>query len=87
MYLRRFYPKMDKHELLALAAIAIIAAGVWLRWRLDAYCSDAEEDVKDKKITQAQARRRIAIIQWGIPGVTILGLLLLAEAFSRWFTL
>ncbi|MEI6861033.1 MAG: hypothetical protein WCL04_02150 [Verrucomicrobiota bacterium] len=78
---------MDKHEQLALAAIALVAAGIWLRWRLDFYCSDAEEDVKDKKITAEQARRRIAFIKWGVPAVTILGLLLLTEAFSRWFSL
>ncbi len=78
---------MDKHELLAIAAIALVATGIWLRWRLDDYCSDAEEDVKDKKITAEQARRRIALIQWGVPVVTVLGLLLLMEAFSRWLSL
>ncbi len=78
---------MDKHELLALAAILMIAAGTWLRWRLAAYCSDAEEDAKDKKITPEEARRRIRLINWSVPALTILGLVLLAEAFSRWFRL
>ena len=77
---------MDKHELLALVAILIVAAGIWLRWRLSAYCSDAEEGVKDKKITPEQARRRIFIINWGVPFVTMLGLLLLLEAYFRWFS-
>ena len=78
---------MDKHELLGLAATILIAAGTWLRWRLAAYCSDAEEDVKDKKISPEAARRRIRMINWGVPIITILGLVLLVEAYFRWFTL
>lgn len=78
---------MDKHELLALAAIFIVVSGIWLRWRLAAYCSDAEEDAKDKKITPEEARRRITLINWSVPVITVLGLVLLLEAYFRWLTL
>ncbi len=74
---------MDKHELLALSAALMVAAGTWLRWRLTAYCSDAEEDAKDKKITPEMARRRITLINWGVPALTILGLLLLVVGLAR----
>jgi hypothetical protein len=78
---------MDKHEMLGLAAILMVAAGTWLRWRLVAYCEDAEEGIKEKKITPAQAHRRITVIRWGVPVITIFGLVLLLEAYLRWFTL
>ena len=78
---------MDKHELLGLTAMIMIAAGTWLRWQLAAYCSDAEEDAKDKKISLEAARRRIRFINWGVPLITIFGLVLLVEAYFRWFSL
>jgi hypothetical protein len=71
---------MDKHELMAVVAIPMIATGVWLHWRIAWYCSEAEEDVKDKKITEEQARRRIALLNWTWPVLTVAGLALLMLA-------
>ena len=71
---------MNQREALLLAGLALIGAGVWLRWRLSWYCSDAEEAAKDGKITTAAARRRIQWLTWGTPALTMAGLLLLIFA-------
>ena len=71
---------MHLPELLALVAVVMIIAGAWLRWRLAAYCSDAEEDAKDGKITPHQARKRITQYNWLCPLLTMLGVGLLILA-------
>jgi hypothetical protein len=76
-------PNMDKHQLLALGALPLILSGVWMHWRLSWYCSDAEEAVKDRKLTPEQARRRIALLNWGCFALTILGLVLLLVGLDR----
>ena len=71
---------MKSSELLALVATLMLTAGAWLRWRLPWLCSDAEEDAKDKKITEAEARRRIRRLHSACPVLTFIGLGLLAVA-------
>ncbi len=73
---------MVLHELLALAAVLMIATGTWLRWRLPSYCSDAEEDAKDGKITGLQARSRITLITYASPVLTVTGLVLLVVTLA-----
>ena len=73
---------MVQPELLALAAVLMIAAGTWLRWRLPSYCSDAEEAAKDGKITGLQARSRITLFTYACPVLTVAGLILLLVSLA-----
>ncbi len=69
--------------MLALGALPLILSGVWMHWRLAWYCSDAEEAVKDRKLTPEQARRRILLLHRGCIVLTILGLVLLIVGLDR----
>jgi hypothetical protein len=77
---------MKLSELLALVATLMLIAGAWLRWRLAWLCSDAEEEAKDKKITEAEARRRIQRLNYACPALTFggLGLLVVALLLLAW---
>jgi hypothetical protein len=74
---------MDKHQMLALGGLPLILTGVWVHWRLAWYCSDAEEAVKDRKLTPAQAQRRIALLHRACTVLTVVGLIMLAVGLDR----
>ena len=47
-------------ELMIGAAVLILLAGIWIHWSQEGYRMDAEEQIKDRKITSDTAARRIA---------------------------
>ena len=65
-------------ELVGLVAISMMLAGGWIRWHLSWLRSDAEEDVKDSKITSEQAERRIRRLNFYSPALVFGGVALLA---------
>jgi hypothetical protein len=73
---------MNPSELLALIASLMLIVGAWLRWRLPWLCSDAEEAVKNRKISEDEARRRIRLLHGACPALTLGGLALLALALA-----
>jgi hypothetical protein len=54
-----------------------------MHWRMSWYCSDAEEAVKDRKLTPEQARRRIALLNRTCSVMTVTGLVMLAVGLDR----
>lgn len=81
--MRKNHLAMDKHQLLALTGLPLILGGVWMHWRMSWYCSDAEEAVKDRKLTPEQARRRIALLNRTCSVMTVTGLVMLAVGLDR----
>jgi len=69
--------------MLALGGLPLIFSGVWMHWRLTWYCAEAEEAVKDRKLTPDQARRRIALLHRSCTVLTVLGLVMLAVGLDR----
>lgn len=68
---------------LFIFAAAITLSGVCMQWRVHVYCMSAEEAVKDGKLTQDQATRRLLMFKWGSHVLTIGGMaLLLASALA-----
>lgn len=78
------------HELLALQfampiqqelglAIAMVLtfAGMVLHWQLPRQRMSMEERMKDGKLTEMQARRRLRIFHWCAPAITLMGIFLL----------
>jgi hypothetical protein len=65
------------HHSLGVVAIVITSIGMWLQWRLAAHRENAEEAVKDGKLTELQARRRIQLFGICSPAITVIGVALL----------
>lgn len=58
-------------------ALVLTLTGVWVQWNLHGYCMSTEEAMKDGKLTQAQAARRVRVIKNGGHILTFIGMGLL----------
>jgi hypothetical protein len=65
-------------DLLLAAAAVVTVVGMWICWEAPRYRMSLEEQVKDGKISEEQARWRIGHSQWLGPVVTSLGVCCLA---------
>jgi hypothetical protein len=63
-----------------VVAIMLTLSGVLLRWRLPAYEMDAEDAVKDGKLTGHQLERRVRWVRDGARMLTLAGLVLLVAS-------
>ena len=75
----------ESYEVLGLIGIIASLAGVWMETRRSWLNSDAEEAVKDGMMTEAAARRRIAVIAWSTRLLTATGVVCLSFAGWRLF--
>jgi hypothetical protein len=72
----------SSHRATAFAVgVGIVLLGVYLQWRLPEYAATAEERVKDRQLTEEQARGRIRVFRVIGPTVIIGGLALLVVVF------
>ena len=62
------------------AAILLTLAGMAMHWRLPRQRMSFEEQVKDGKLTEAAAQRRLRIYGWCAPAATLLGVAVLVLA-------
>lgn len=76
---------MRNAEWLALVGLVVTLAGVWLQWNLQWKRSDAEEAVKDGKLSAEAANRRIRWLGVLGPGICVVGMLMLVLAAVRLF--
>ena len=67
-------------EIIGLVGVLKIVTGTWLNWKIMWLRSDAEEAVKDGKLTEKAARARIHFFGWFFPGLIVAGIGLLALA-------
>jgi hypothetical protein len=58
-------------------AAAITLGGTWFQWRVHSYRMDAEEAMKDGKLTPEQAGRRLLLIRGGGACLTFFGMAML----------
>ena len=58
--------------------VGLIVTGTYLHWQLSHYLMRAEEDAKDGRLSEEQARRRIALFRYSGPVMILLG----ASAFG-----
>lgn len=72
----------ESYEVLGLIGIAASLAGVWMESKRSWLNSDAEEAVKDGVMSEATARRRIAVISWSTRLLTVTGVVCLT--FAGW---
>lgn len=72
-------------EWLALTGLVVTFAGVWLQWNLQWKRSDAEEALKDGKISAEAASRRIRRLGVLAPAICIAGMLMLVLAAVKLF--
>ena len=77
-----YHPTL-KQELALGGAALVMLMGAWLCWGAPRYRMSIEERVKDGKMTDALARRRILQSLWLGPFVTIVGVALLAYVILR----
>lgn len=63
-----------------IVAILLTLAGVWLRWRLPWYEMNAEDRLKDGKLTSHQVERRVRWMRDGGRLLTLTGLGLLGAS-------
>jgi hypothetical protein len=72
----------ESYEILGLIGIVASLAGIWMQTKRSWMNSDAEEAVKDGIMTEAAARRRIAVIAWSTRLLTATGVVCLT--FAGW---
>jgi hypothetical protein len=72
----------QRYEILGLIGILASVAGIWMQTRRSHFDSDAEEAVKDGKLTEADARRRMKLIGWSTTVLTLTGVACLI--FAGW---
>ena len=77
-----FHPTLNQ-ELAMGGAATVMLIGAWLCWGAPRYRMTLEERVKDGKMTDDAARRRILQSQWTGPVVTSIGVALLAYVILR----
>ncbi len=77
-----YYPTLE-HELAMGGSALVMLIGAWLCWGAPRYRMSLEERVKDGKMTDDLARRRILQSQWTGPVVTSIGVALLAYVILR----
>ena len=70
-------------EIIAGVAVAISLVGVRLCWQAPRYRMSIEERAKDGMLTEDDARRKIAFMQWFGPVVALAGCGLLALLIFR----
>ncbi len=64
-------------EIGLLVVVLITLAGVWLRLYLPRHRMSVEEQMKNNKLTETEARRQVKNLETCATAVTLLGLLLL----------
>jgi hypothetical protein len=69
-------------DLCSLAGVAVMAAGLWMVGKRHRHRWDVEEALKDGKLTEDEARRRIAWIKWRAAGLIVAGLAMVAGAIA-----
>jgi hypothetical protein len=67
-----------RREVAAYVAVVITLMGVRLCWRAPRYRMSIEERAKDGVLTEEEARRKIAFVQWFGPAVVTAGCATLA---------
>ena len=77
-----YHPTL-KQELAMGGAAVVMLIGAWLCWGAPRYRMMIEERVKDGKLADDLARRRILQSQWFGPVVTSVGVALLAYVILR----
>lgn len=73
----------DQKELLLVAAGLVTLLGVWLCWLAPDHRMTAEENAKDGRLTDDEARRKISRTAWAGPLVTFIGLAALGGILLR----
>ncbi len=68
---------MSSSEIIMLTAVALTCGGVWGQSRMPCYCSELEEDVKDRILSGEQARLRANVARYAMPSITGVGMGLL----------
>jgi hypothetical protein len=63
--------------------VSLVLVGVYLRWRLWDDLMTTEELAKDRRLSEEQARARIALLRYSGPVVIVIGLLMLAVLMWR----
>lgn len=63
--------------------VGLVLVGVYLRWRLWDDLMATEELAKDRRLSEEQARARIALLRYSGPVVIVLGLAMLAVLMWR----
>ena len=77
-----YHPTL-KQELAMGGAALVMIIGAWLCWGAPRYRMSIEERVKDGKMPDDLARRRIMQSQWSGPVITSIGVALLAYVITR----
>lgn len=70
-------------EIGAAAGVLITLVGVRLCWRAPRYRMSIEERAKDGKVTEQEARRKIAMLAWFGPVIALAGCALFAAVILR----
>lgn len=70
-------------EIGAAAGVLLTLVGVRLCWRAPRYRMSIEERAKDGKITEREARRKIAMLAWLGPAIALAGCALFAVVILR----
>jgi hypothetical protein len=69
-----------QQELGLAIAMVLTFLGMVMHWRLPRQRMAMEEQMKDGKMTEMQARRRLRLFNWFAPAVTLTGIALLLGA-------
>ena len=72
----------DLADIGTTAGLLVMAAGVWMGARQQRLRWDVEEAIKNQKITEEEARKRIAWITWRPVGFVVLGLVVVVVAIA-----
>ncbi len=81
--LERQYIPVLPHPAYLLSAIVVTLSGVWLRWKAHEFRMNAEEAMKDGKLTHEQVERRITLIKNGSRALTVVGIVMLLACALR----
>jgi hypothetical protein len=71
-----------RQELWFAVAVVLILGGTFLQWHLPRQRMSAEERMKDGKLTEAEANRKIRLNAIAAPTLTISGCVLLIAALA-----
>lgn len=82
MAIRLAYLNFDLADIGMMAGLLALVLGLWMGGRQHRQRWDVEEAVKNEKITEEQARRRIAWITWRPIGFIGLGVALVLAGIA-----